>query len=288
MGPAYGRDPRDARRRSRFGFLATLPRVAFRPPPLTPAPPAERLRSMASRSRHRSAVVAGLGPLAPGRRAPSCDAPHGSRLLGVGSTGAHLPGLALPWATGSSRAGKIWIPLHGFILPPAAGRRAAPKSLSPKKGRDACCVPAQTLSPLVRSGSRALCAQAPERPHRRRYPAKRKADDDTTRPVNGEPEPAAVDLPRGTERLRGVTVLEAAALGPGELDAVPLEPPLKLTHPVGAVRACARPPRLGGRPRRGCGRSPNARLAPCGPCRALPFRVVSRGRASWPCRAQAA
>lgn len=61
MGPAYGRDPRDARRRSRCGSLATLPRVAFRPPPLTPAQPAERLRSMASRSRHRSAVVAGRG-----------------------------------------------------------------------------------------------------------------------------------------------------------------------------------------------------------------------------------
>ena len=61
MGPTYGRDPRDARRRSRCGSLATLPRVAFRPPPLTPVPPAERLRSMASSSRHRSAVVAGRG-----------------------------------------------------------------------------------------------------------------------------------------------------------------------------------------------------------------------------------
>lgn len=61
MGPAYGRDPRDAQRRSRCGSLATLPRVAFRPPTLTPAPPAERLRSMASKSRHRSAVVAGRG-----------------------------------------------------------------------------------------------------------------------------------------------------------------------------------------------------------------------------------
>lgn len=48
-------------RRSRCASLATLPKVAFRPPPLTPAPPAERLRSMASRSRHRSAVVAERG-----------------------------------------------------------------------------------------------------------------------------------------------------------------------------------------------------------------------------------
>lgn len=61
MGPAYGRDPRDTWCRSRCGSPATLPRVAFRPPPLTPAPPAERLRSMVSSSRHRSAVVAGRG-----------------------------------------------------------------------------------------------------------------------------------------------------------------------------------------------------------------------------------
>lgn len=61
MGPAHGRAPRDARRRSRCGSLQRSPWVAFRPPPLTPAPPAERLRSMASRSRHRSAVVAGRG-----------------------------------------------------------------------------------------------------------------------------------------------------------------------------------------------------------------------------------
>ena len=78
----------NAWRRSRCGSLATLPGAAFRPPPLTPAPFAERLRSMASSSRHRSSVVAGRGPLAPGRRAPSCDAPCRSRLLGVGSTGA--------------------------------------------------------------------------------------------------------------------------------------------------------------------------------------------------------
>lgn len=61
MGPAHGRAPRDARRRSRCGSLQRAPWVAFRPPPLTPAPPAERLRSMASGSRHRSAVVAGRG-----------------------------------------------------------------------------------------------------------------------------------------------------------------------------------------------------------------------------------
>lgn len=131
MGPAYGRDPRDAWRRSRCSSLATLPWVAFRPPPLTPAPPAERLRSMASRGRHRSAVRR-AGPLAPGRRAPSCDAPHGSRLLGVGSTGAHLPGLASPWQPARSVQAR-----YGFRCTESSCRlrrgRTAFKSLSPKR-----------------------------------------------------------------------------------------------------------------------------------------------------------
>lgn len=162
MGPAHGRAPRDARRRSRCGSLQRSPWVAFRPPPLTPAPPAERLRSMASGSRHRSAVVAGRAsragsPSAVVRRSP------GSCLLGVGSAGAHPPGLALPLASGSLRAGKIWIPLHGIILPPAAGANRSEVALA-KRGRDACCVPAQMLSPLARSGSRAPCAQAPRTP----------------------------------------------------------------------------------------------------------------------------
>lgn len=166
MGPAYGRDPRDARRRSRCGSLATLPRVAFRPPPLTPAQPAERLRSMASRSRHRSAVVAGLGlcagsPSAVVRRSP------GSRLLGVGSTGAHLPGLALPGQPARSVQARYGFRCTESSCPPAAGRRTAPRSLSPKgkrRGRNACCVPAQMLSRLGRSGSPAPCAQAPRTP----------------------------------------------------------------------------------------------------------------------------
>lgn len=66
-------------------------------------------------------------------------------------------------ATGSLRAGKIWIPLHGIILPPAAGANRSEVALA-KRGRDACCVPAQMLSPLARSGSRAPCAQAPRTP----------------------------------------------------------------------------------------------------------------------------
>lgn len=66
-------------------------------------------------------------------------------------------------ATGSLRAGKIWIPLHGIILPPAAGGEPL-LSCSRQKGRNACCVPAQVLSPLARSGSRAPCAQVPRTP----------------------------------------------------------------------------------------------------------------------------
>ena len=121
------------------GCARWLPEVAIAPP-WSPG--------WASRAGSPSAVV---------RRSP------GSRLLGVGSTGAHLPGLALPWATGSLRAGKIWIPLHGIILPPAAGANRSEVALA-KRGRDACCVPAQMLSPLARSGSRAPCAQAPRTP----------------------------------------------------------------------------------------------------------------------------
>lgn len=162
MGPAYGRDPRDARRRSRCGSLATLPRVAFRPPPLTPAQPAERLRSMASRSRHRSAVVAGLGlsrRVAERRRTTLPRVASPRRRFNRRSPARARVALA----TGSLRAGKIWIPLHGIILPPAAGGEPL-LSRSRQKGRDACCVPAQVLSPRARSGSRAPCAQVPRTP----------------------------------------------------------------------------------------------------------------------------
>lgn len=130
---------RSRRPRPPNGCARWLPEVAIAPP-WSPGG--------ASRAGSPSAVV---------RRSP------GSCLLGVGSAGAHLPGLALPWATGSLRAGKIWIPLHGIILPPAAGANRSEVALA-KRGRDACCVPAQMLSPLARSGSRAPCAQAPRTP----------------------------------------------------------------------------------------------------------------------------
>lgn len=130
---------RSRRPRPPNGCARWLPEVAIAPP-WSPG--------WASRAGSPSAVV---------RRSP------GSRLLGVGSAGAHPPGLALPLASGSLRAGKIWIPLHGIILPPAAGANRSEVALA-KRGRDACCVPAQMLSPLARSGSRAPCAQAPRTP----------------------------------------------------------------------------------------------------------------------------
>ena len=100
---------RSRRPRPPNGCARWLPEVAIAPP-WSPG--------WASRAGSPSAVV---------RRSP------GSRLLGVGSTGAHLPGLALPWATGSLRAGKIGIPLHGIILPACGGGEPL-RSRSRQKG----------------------------------------------------------------------------------------------------------------------------------------------------------
>lgn len=167
MGPAYGRDPRDARRRSRCGSLATLPRVAFRPPPLTPAPPGERLRSMASRSRHRSAVVAGRGlsrRVAERRRTtlPRVASPR-RRLNRRSPARARVAS-----ATGSLRAGKIWIPLHGIILPacggaPSRSEVALAEGLKERAGTPIASRP-QELSRRARSDSPAPFAQAPRTP----------------------------------------------------------------------------------------------------------------------------
>lgn len=49
-------------------------------------------------------------------------------------------------------------------LAACGGGRTAPKSLPPIISRDACCVPAQALSPLARSGSPTTCAQVPRTP----------------------------------------------------------------------------------------------------------------------------
>lgn len=125
------------------GCARWLPEVAIAPP-WSPG--------WASRAGSPNAVV---------RRSP------GSRLLGVGSTGAHLPGLALPWQPARSVQARYGFRCTESSCPPAAGRRTAPRSLSPKgkrRGRDACCVPAQMLSRLGRSGSPAPCALAPRTP----------------------------------------------------------------------------------------------------------------------------
>ena len=138
-------DPRDARRRSRCGSLATLPRVAFRPPPLTPAPPGERLRSMASRSRHRSAVVAGRGlsrRVAERRRA--------TLPMGRVSSASAQPSLTCP---GSRCLGNRFAPCRQDMDSVARNHlarlrrggeplRGRSRRRAKRKGRGACCVPA--------------------------------------------------------------------------------------------------------------------------------------------------
>lgn len=125
------------------GCARWLPEVAIAPP-WSPGG--------ASRAGSPSAVV---------RRSP------GSCLLGVGSAGAHPPGLALPLASGSLRAGKIWIPLHGIILPPAAGANRSEVALAEGLKERAVALVAsrpQELSRRARSGSPAPFAQAPRTP----------------------------------------------------------------------------------------------------------------------------
>ena len=162
MGPAYGRDPRDARRRSRCGSLAMLPRVAFRPPPLTPVPPAERLRSMASRSRHRSAVVAERGL---SRRVTER---HRAALpMGRVSSASAQPALTCP----GLRCFGNWLAPYRQDMDSVARNHLAAcggdeplRSRSRQKSRDAFCVPAQALSPRARSDSPAPYVPVPRMP----------------------------------------------------------------------------------------------------------------------------
>lgn len=133
-----------------------------------------RLRSRRSRPPNGCArwlpVVAIAPPWSPGGASRagspslSCDAPHGSRLLGVGSTVAHLLGLALPGQPARSVQARYGFRCTESSCPPAAGRRTAPRSLPPIISWDSCCVPAQALSPLARSGSPTTCAQVPRTP----------------------------------------------------------------------------------------------------------------------------
>ena len=154
-------------RRSRCASLATLPRVAFRPPPLTPAPPAERLRSMASRSRHRSAVVAERGL---SRRVTER---HRATLpMGRVSSASAQPALTCP---GSRCFGNWLAPCRQDMDSVARNHlatcggggeplRGRSRLRARKEGRDACCVPAQALSPLAPSDSPATRAPAPRTP----------------------------------------------------------------------------------------------------------------------------
>lgn len=135
---------RSRRPRPPNGCARWLPEVAIAPP-WSPGG--------ASRAGSPSAVV---------RRSP------GSRLLGVGSAVAHPPGLALPLATGSLRAGKIWIPLHGIILPACGGEGEPLRGRSrrrAKRGSGRLLRPGpKSLSPRALAGSPGPGAQAPRTP----------------------------------------------------------------------------------------------------------------------------
>lgn len=199
MGPAYGRDPRDARHRSRCDSLATLPRVAFRPPSLTPAPPAERLRSMASRSRHRSAVVAGRGL---SRRV--AERHRATLPMGRVSSASAQPPLTCP---GSRCLGNRLAPCRQDMDSVARNHLAACDGGEPLRSRSRQKTGTPVASRLKRSVPAPvlvllrLAFQFPEGPHCRRYPAQRETDDEARRAAGGEAEPSAVDLPRATERL---------------------------------------------------------------------------------------
>ena len=173
---------RSRRPRPPNGCARWLPEVAIAPP-WSPGG--------ASRAGSPSAVV---------RRSP------GSRLLGVGSTGAHLPGLALPRQPAPSVQAR-----YGFRCTESSCRlrRVANRSevaLAKKAGTPVASRPKRSVPapPLVLLR---FALQLPERPYRRRYPAQREADDEAGRAVDGEAESPAVDLPHSPEGLREEAVL---------------------------------------------------------------------------------
>lgn len=92
--------------------------------------------------------------------------------MGRVSSASAQPALTCPGSRCLGQPARSVQARYGFrctesSCPPAAGRRTAPRPLSPKgkrRGRDACCVPAQMLSRLGRSGSPSPCAQAPRTP----------------------------------------------------------------------------------------------------------------------------
>lgn len=132
--------PRRVPRRSRCCSLATLPRVAFRTPPLTPAPDGERLHSMAPRGRHHSAVVTGRG-LSPRVAVRTGDAPQGRVPLRAAQPGltSTQPRRAGP-TCGCRSMQDVYLYVRGDLQPPRTYRYLALRDRPPGL-RDACCVP---------------------------------------------------------------------------------------------------------------------------------------------------
>lgn len=116
------------------------PRVAFRTPPLTPAPDGERLHSMAPRGRHHSAVVTGRG-LSPRVAVRTGDAP-----LGRVPLRAAQPGLTStqPRRTGPTCGCRsmqdVYSCVRAVLRPPRTHEYLALRGRPPGL-RDACCVP---------------------------------------------------------------------------------------------------------------------------------------------------
>lgn len=167
MGPAYGRDPRDAQRRSRCGSPGNAPqgRVSSASAHAGPARRTAALDGFQKSPSLRRGRRA--GPLAPGRRTPSCDAPQGRV-----SSASVQPALTCPGSRCLGNPARSVQARYGFRCTesscPACGGTANRSEVAltegQKKGRDACCVPAQMLSRLGRSGSPAPCALAPRTP----------------------------------------------------------------------------------------------------------------------------
>lgn len=126
--------PRRVPRRSRCGSLATLPRVAFRTPPLTPAPDGERLHSMAPRGRHHSAVVTGRG-LSPRVAVRTGDAPRGRVPLRAAQPGltSTQPRRAGP-TCGCRSMQDVYPCVHGVLQPPRTHGYLALRGVSPGTG----------------------------------------------------------------------------------------------------------------------------------------------------------
>lgn len=168
MGPAYGRDPRDAWRRSRCGSLATLPmgRVSSAS---AHAGPARRTAALdgfqrsPSLRRGRRAV-----PLAPGRRAPSCDAPQGRVSSASAQPSLTRPGSRCPWQPARSVRARYGFRCTESSCPPVAGRanRSGGRSRRrAKRGSGRLLRPGpKSFSPRALAGSPGPGAQAPRTP----------------------------------------------------------------------------------------------------------------------------